>query len=366
MRQISASKLALLLQCPRPFDDATDVEEESAGEAAHYGSAFHEAFENFILDRKTPLAATLEFWGLPSGEGEVRELDAHVLKASKCLSSFIAGDNPWGAKYNIGTTEEHRAWYLRKNAQASRVTGFEPKTHTYELSEYEIGATHDLILNAVGAQIPRRIVVDYKTGQSDFSSPSTMPQMQALAIVNDADAVAILSTPRDAAAIMIAECVEEMNLKAFARDVRVARSRVGSGLLRTGPECRWCHAKDSCPAKVGDLMVRAEALATRTLGKSDALAKGEIDLGKAHMLFQQLEALIKQGKAEIRARVSAGEIVERPDGTTLQFETRYYERLSKKSVLEAMGQKKGNAMLEKLRKAGALSEEPREELRAKK
>ena len=88
------------------------------------------------------------------------------------------------------------------------------------------------------------------------------------------------------------------------------------------------------------------------------------DIGKYHLLFHQLEALSKVGKKEIRTWVEEhpSEVAVRPDGKELTLVRKKYERLSKTSVLEALGKIKGEKELSRLRKLGALTEEEREEL----
>jgi hypothetical protein len=90
--------------------------------------------------------------------------------------------------------------------------------------------------------------------------------------------------------------------------------------------------------------------------------------GKLHLFLAEFDRLAKLGRAELRGFVetakSLGVEVHRPDGKRLALVSRRSERLSKKSILSALGAAEGEKMLTRLREAGALVEVEGEELRA--
>jgi hypothetical protein len=90
--------------------------------------------------------------------------------------------------------------------------------------------------------------------------------------------------------------------------------------------------------------------------------------GKLHLFLAEFERLAKLGRAELRGFVetakSLGIEVHRPDGKRLALVNKKQERLSKKSILSALGVGEGEKLFKRLREAGALVEVEGEELRA--
>jgi hypothetical protein len=82
-------------------------------------------------------------------------------------------------------------------------------------------------------------------------------------------------------------------------------------------------------------------------------------------LKHNFDRLVRLTLNKVRDDVRAGNVYERPDGKHLALQTRMVERLSKKSILEAYGKERGEALLEQLRKDGALVEVEEEMLVAK-
>jgi protein-L-isoaspartate O-methyltransferase len=91
----------------------------------------------------------------------------------------------------------------------------------------------------------------------------------------------------------------------------------------------------------------------------------DISPGEMHLFIQRLERLIEQAKTRIRAEVLSGVVVERPDGKTLVPNQVSKESISKASILRALGPEKGQALLDELREAGALTQISYTEVRAK-
>jgi hypothetical protein len=238
-------------------------------------------------------------------------------------------------------------------------TRFDVETHTYHLAPSQMGGTSDIVLS----NWDQRLVADYKTGEGkDFSNPKT-GQMLTLAIAEDAAEIAIVHSPRAGIPVVYAAPVTTDEKEAHRKKLRIALQKIGDGSLRPGPECKYCPARLGCPAHYEELARKTWAL-VKTLAPLP-VSQIEVDLGRFHQLWPGLERLAKVVREDIRERVKAGEVIERPDGKTLAVNTVTREVLSKTSILEAMGKKRGEKMLESLRQAGAITTTTYEELRAK-
>lgn len=356
--QVTASKTALLLQCPRPFAKDTEVEPSEPGEAAIYGQRFHKMMAGLLQD---------DVSDVPVGVGDY-DIVAHVTSAHRELEEWMKPDgNIFRLNFHVKEVETSRALDLSVSYGGRRPTTLNDPdgAHCYEdLQVYEMGGTADVILEAETSTGIFRVVLDHKTGEHEefYIHPAKNEQMQALAEMWEADAVAILHTPRGSAPVVYAEPVETSR---FRQDLWRANRMVDSGFLRTGSECRYCPARSSCPAKQGELIASTANLVQTTLGVSRLSRAADVDRGKFHMMKGELEKLVKLAVSEMREDVRSGAVIERPDGKVLELVTKNVERLSKKSILEAYGKTRGEEVLQKLRDDGALTEVPQEELRAK-
>lgn len=369
--QATASKTALLLQCPRPFASSVEIEPDRAGDAANYGTAFHEH-----------MACEFDLTRSPGKRGA--DVDAalmtHVKQASQAMRAFIGGQNPWKIKFQVVGVE--LAGGLDFVGNPVKVI-FDPENHTYaydrdRIRPLLIAGSADLILEPVpakkpnGEDIPRRLILDYKTGRHGplFHKPAEMPQMQALAVIFGASHVGIVDTPADGIPQIYCDAVESIDkiiMKLQDADQLVAEGDKNP-LMRTGPECRYCPARHDCPTRSADVVRAGAALAMvsmKSLGDLTATISDTDIAGRFHALRGELAKLEKLALDEIREMVRGGLEVSRPDGKILVLENRTYERLSKASILRAYGPDKGAKVLEGLREKGALVEETREELRAK-
>jgi len=381
--QITASKTALFLQCPRPFSSDVELEGDEPGEAAVYGTRFHKTMAIKLL---TTRGATYTLVN--------EELERHVLAAYDELQAWMQpGGNPWGLQFKVVGVEVSKGLHLEEEDGYEHYFKADPRdatlidadgAHTYE-GEGHIFGTGDVILEAralprkvwraanmygkpeEAGEVPGdifRVVLDHKTGRDHFSEyiyPSKMPQMQTLALLFDAHAVAILHSPADGPTTIYAENIDT---GPFNETFFRALDLVDSGFLRPGPECRFCPARVSCPAKQGELIASTSALVAKAVGGIQARVE-PIEPGRFHQMLGELERLAKMARAELREEVRAGALYERPDGKVLTLVTKEIERLSKKSILEAYGPKEGEKVLERLRMDGALQMVEQEELRAK-
>lgn len=361
--QKSASKTALFLQCPRPFSQETETEHDEPGEAALYGIEFHKEMAELLRGNGPESSMT-------------GDLFVHVNRAySELLLWMTPGGNPFGLAFKVVEVETSRALDLTKSSDGTiRAKLWEQNgAHDYtaadgsSLADHMLAGTADVVLEAESSSGIFRVVLDHKTGEDRINEliyPSKLPQLQALAEMWEADAVAILHAPKDAPVQIYAETIPK-NISRFRHELWGAYRLVDSGFMRPGPECTMCPAKLQCPAKQGELIASTSALVKKTLGSGVIVGNVTVDPGSFHMMLGQLEALQKQARGLLREEVRAGEIIERPDGKVLEIQTVNVERLSKKSILEAYGKTKGEQLLQTLRDDGALSSVEEERLVAK-
>lgn len=347
--QPSASRTDLLLECGRPFAPNTEADSREDSEASEYGTRWHLAMYRRMFggsqDPDVPLAAHVE--------------DAHEL-----LLRWIAGDNPWGIAWTVIGGEQATAGLPLANGYTlSRPTLLDEGSHTYALGAGEIGGTYDLLLEGGG----RRCVLDYKTGNwhaSEFAFPASMGQMRTLAAMTIADTCAILHTPRGTTPVIYAEGLDRADREAHVRRLYSSLGRVGDGTLKPGPHCHFCPAHTSCPTNDGRLLARSESL-MRRFDRQPLSNLLESDPGLLHQLLSDYDKLAKRARSMLRDRVAGGEVIERPDGKTLEMIHKTVESLSKASVVRALGADKAEALLAELRRRGCLEVTEREEMRAK-
>ncbi len=351
--QVTASRVGLLLSCARPFDPAVEHTPTVATEAMRYGSALHEALE---LQTTVDFAALIAKWDLPAECAD--ELRAHAIRTLACLKAWLNKGNPWGAVFKVVSRETHRATNIIR--LQTRECAFEPDAHTYDLRDGEFGGTDDLVVEDSDGV---RVVIDYKSGDwGEFHKPADMPQMMTLALQTEADAVAILHSPRAGVPVMYCDELSREDVQDFHKRLLAAWGRIGDGSLRPGKWCARCPARESCPAKDGELLQRAGAMIQLAV-KSDAM-QAPVDKGQFHMFLQELGRLEKRAKEVLKADVRAGEVIVRPDGKVLVIKEKTSESLSKSSIVAALGKQKGEALIEKLRKQGCVKESIHEELHA--
>src|SRR5882757_8630943 len=228
--QITASKTALLLQCPRPFSKGVEIEPSDPGEAALYGQQFHRYIAALLREEIPELLI-----GEPTPS---LELVQHVHRAYDELQAWMKPDgNPFGLQFEVTEVESSRALELGDGGYARKIVLNDPDgLHEYEdLRVTEMGCTADAILEAPHPEGGIfRVVLDHKTGEYDASSytrPAENEQMQSLALAWGAHAVAILHTPRQSAPVIYSETV---SLDKFQADLWAANRLRESGFLRPG------------------------------------------------------------------------------------------------------------------------------------
>lgn len=358
--QPTASKTTLLLNCARPFEKDVEVAHDEAGEAAQYGTTWHAVMHSYMFPESLgPIPLIPPHY---SGE-EKNALLASVSSSADLLRRWLAGDNPWGEVFRVLSGETSRALRYSPGRRHTRKTSLEREAHTYELRNGEIGGTDDLLVESAG----RRVILDYKTGDyGAFDHPAALDQMLTLALMTGATAAAILHAPRGLPPIIYADDIDPEALREHSRRLRAALARAGDGSMRPGKWCQRCPARLSCPAQDAKLIRSATSLVRRVSADDTPLAsRTPEDLGHFHQMLGELTRLAARAREEIRIRVEAGEVIERPDGKTLVMIERQYERLSKSSIVEALGKQRGEKLLAELRALGVLTSESRAEMHAK-
>ena len=309
--QPSASRSSILLECSFPF--SIEVEPEEAGEPARYGTSFHSLLAWLLLnkgkkegyERQVDLAVVAG--RLPPSSS--RDLPGHARSSYGLLAGWLKGKNPWGRDFLREKLEVEKSYALGlgKKPTVRNIRNPTAEGHVYEdLLPGEISGTADLVLGP--------LVIDHKTGSSEtFDDPSQKPQLKTLALVpflrgEKRPIAGVLHASRRGLPVIHADEVEVGELKKHARTLGEKLSRIGDGSLRPGPWCGRCPAREVCPAQHGDLLKRSSEIVKSSMGVKEFLDgdDGErrimvaADIGRYHLLFHQLEALLQVGRKEIR------------------------------------------------------------------
>jgi hypothetical protein len=381
--QPSASRTSLLLACPRPFDPELEVESSEAGEAAKYGSAFHLALAACLASpAKKPLERSARYAreiNKAATKYDVKstahELAGHVKSSAQVLRN-------WLGREKLEVSEIERSYAVKPYAEGWDVREIPPhdEEHRYAVEPGELPGTVDLI--ARDRNRTRAVVLDHKTGSLDpgFAQPAKLAQMKTLGLIVrpklNAE-VAIFHADRRGLPIVYAEPYETREKDRHAAELHAAFVRIGSGFMRSGPQCTYCPARVGCPARTADLLAESTAALVEGANKlaveplvsgplarvaRAGLATVEERAGVLYELLKCFRALDEAGTAEIRRLVQEGKIIETRDGKVLAIRTEQFETLSKKSVIEALGKVAGEKELKRLRAKGAIREATREKL----
>jgi hypothetical protein len=376
--QPSASRTELLLNCQYPFGREVP-REEGVKEPARYGLAFHELMAHMLTDSKREPPATVFQRVALKWKVDETELIPHVKASFKVLDKWLRGGNPWGVNFRKGDEAVEASFALGDGVGlgATRsIANPTEDTHEYlDLKEGEVAGTIDYLSIPNHFKQPFKVVIDHKTGFGDFSSPEALPQLRTLAAMVDRlpDTPrtpvigAILHADRQGVPTIYAEEFPALIGEYVWQELRKVVAKIGDGSLRPGAHCEYCPARPICPARDGEIirsalemLPRAGALIKR--GADDLVSSR--DLGKLHVLIKEFEKLVIPAKAEIKAAVQAGAMIERPDGKVLVLKTKTIESLSKASIERALGKLKAAKEIERLRKLGCVDVREQEEIHA--
>jgi hypothetical protein len=387
MKQISASKTDILLQCAYSFDPELVCPPREAREGARYGSAAHELMaiarvkDSSKAKRAAARAKAIAVAPAIAAEYRVPDSDkllAHVDEALAYLDSWMGGQNPFKINFSDPKRlEDHEISYaiLPGTMTGRRCQPPRKEDHVYsDLKEGEIGGTIDL-LNQSPAATPRRqrvtLLLDYKTGMDDdgdFSIPSKLAQLRTLALpFRDTCSrliVAVLHMPRFGLPAINADELEADVLLGHGEALVKAIARIGDGSLRPGPACRYCSARAVCPTRPDDralldqaalLLDKAQEKAIRT-SEDKSLTFGE-KMSRLYNVVRLGEDLARRSREEIRVATKAGLLK-----GFFKIQAFDEERLSKQRFIDTYGKAAFERMAAKWRKDGALVKSPVEKL----
>ena len=383
--QPSASWSWLLIECAYSFAQSFDRVE--AGEPARYGSAFHEIAAADLDNRPLlpkAMRGVAERWGVTEHFDELTE---HTALALRTLKGWLQ-KNEFRVQWGLKAGRHVEVAVALDPLKGARFIQGHNKDHVYEdLLETEQPGTLDLAL--AHAKTPL-LVIDHKTGEEDFRHPLDKAQLLSLAaammrITRRKEAiVGALWARRRGLPKVYAEKVKLVELTAYEGRVKKGLAQVGDGSLRPGPWCQRCPARYACPAKDADLLARAGDVLTGLTAAGGALSKQgltandvalvkvppgglsvERRLGHLYDVVRKGEALAERARAEIKAAIIAAEGQLLPvtaDGKYLVVRSFEKESLGKKSIIDAYGKIKGERLIAKLRKDGAINKSRVEQL----
>lgn len=397
--QASASKSALLLACPRPFEVETEPEEPS--EPARYGSAFHQIIAACFRSRHKLFESTSAY---------AREVDKAVKRYDmKAASQELAGHvkssvkflRSWLAREKLEITVIETAYAIGPSKAGSwhvREIGSFDEDHRYKVEYGEVPGTVDLV--ARNSSRTRGLVLDHKTGMqedwynegADFARPVKLAQMRTLGLVTAKAAELRLGTGARTTEVGIFYA-DRMGLPSvyvdpYELDEKLDHSKalyealelIGRRFLRHGGHCQRCPINNACPAYTAQLLSEGtialvkhattfalepiDPKALHVLPDDSPIVGASIEerAGVLYDLIKRFDVLAAAGREEIRRMIKAGAVIETGDGRSLALRTQTFETLSKKSVLEALGPVAGGRELDRLRKKGVIRESTREQI----
>lgn len=347
----SASNTGLFLQCPAPFSSEAVPEKDAPGESARYGSAVHAILAG------VPVETAIARFDVVLHRAEI---EAHVARIQAAESEAFAGFELVGREvsrlYNLDFTTPRPALLNEETHEYTNLDGQPPL-------ENEMGGTADVVyLGEHG-----RVVVDYKTGFGDFSRPASLPQLRTLGLMFEATHAAVIHAPRSAPVTVFIEPFEELFAPKHQAALAMAWARVGSGFYRSGPECKYCPARISCPLQSGEVLrENTQLLHLATGGGNTPLVADSTGMkGALFSFLQRLDPLEKQMRARLRADVEAGEIIYTPKGQLLQLVPKNKTNLSMASIRRALPPAEAEALIKTLDEKGCIERGETVELRAK-
>lgn len=395
--QPSASKTGVFLLCQRPFDAETPTEPDEPGEAALYGSAFHQIIAACLRTgwrgtKKAPLETSAAYSREVDRAAKRYDMqDARAELAGHVKSSVKVLRN-WLTREKLEVVAIERAYAVHPKADGTwktRVIEAHDENHVYDVAPDEMPGTVDLV--ATNDNRKRTVVMDHKTGLFEdwfandesvkFARPTTVAQLRTLGLVGSSlyGEVSIFHADRRGLPMVYSEPYEVSEQQQHAKELHGAFSRLGGGFLRPGEYCKRCPARAGCPAAAAHLLVESAAVLVEAANRvalepidpnalyalpTEPPPEGMIEMraGALYDMLKRFRELEKVAVTELKRLVRAGAVIETRDGKVLKIQTQNYETLSKKSVIEALGKVEGEKELARLRKKGVIREATREML----
>ena len=356
------SKTDLLFACSYPWFKS--VHAETVGERTRFGSAFHEGAEAILRRKRFNAKASAKKWDV-----DVDELRDRVGSTLPVLLKWLRGSNMWGLDFTRGKVSTEVTAALNMAGGPTRLLPGGPgELHDYpETGPDEFPGTADLVSFGVTFDSGKKVllVLDHKSGwnvAADWQprTPAENGQLRSLATAfadlydPDLVIVAFFHAPLEGLPQVMADELTVSDLCQHRTELTKAWRRLGNGWLHPGDWCSYCPAWSTCPTNTTSLTVLQRAGGPLTAQR----------VGAIHAALSEFNRLGDKLRTEIRDWVARNGPAERPDGSTVELVEKMVERLSKSSVLAALGPDKGNAMLDSLRSCGALAEKAQLELRA--
>lgn len=347
----TSSKTALLLQCGWGFGPETaPTEARNSGEAALYGTAYHEG-------------AAVELGGR-----EPADFGAFEVEAKRHLAETMPPLNEWLTAHAYRTDHEivEVPWLYNVRSGWTRRTELDKATHRYRgHGAHDLGGTVDF---ASWRSADRRLLVlDHKTGERDPGDPGEHAQLLSLAVMAAAHfkkpqsvTLVLHWARRGGPAEIRARAVSLGRVERHAHDLEQAFKEIGSGRLRVGPECDFCHARFGCPTRTNALaLFKPEATALSREWTADEAAFVHEKLA----FYRDMASMLNAKAHETIAKHGPGL---RPDGKIVDLVTRPYSNLSLASIRRALPKEEAAALIDELGAKGCIETHDRVELRARK
>lgn len=360
MKQVSASKTALVIQCGRPFWPDVELSQGEVGEKALYGTNFHERAA-IKLGNDAPLSGI-------GGQFDA-EAEAHLEIIWPAFMAWLGGDNPlkidWLQEDGRRIVEQSFAFNtLSPKAGGVRRVMLDIPTHQYQdLQRHEIAGTVDLAIYA-----PRDralLVLDHKTGEWP-GDPAELPQLLTLSLMltralklgqNIRLVHAIHHAPRGlTSSSVVAKSVSPARLQSHAKDLAGAFERITQRTIRQGPECQFCPARHNCPTMTNALVALNAGPGEMTQEKAGAI----------HQALGLYADMAKTLRKQLHDYVAKHGPIERPDGMVARLENRSYSQLSMASIRRNLPPEEADRVIDMLESSGCIEQVEREELRARK
>lgn len=351
MIALTASRLPLLAECALPFSPNVATTDEP-GTAALTGTEFHGFVQADIDGLPTP----------PPVVGADHDAAREMFEAWKRWWPSFRGTLWWHAEIPVAFDLVTRSGrFLPRGEHRDYSTA----------SATEIPGTIDAVAFDPDARIVH--VIDWKTGHPDYLDPADDSKQLAglaLAIAHTdgldvrAVHVVIAHVAPDGVRLDRAR-LEAMDLDAAYEALQERVAAIENAKARPGNHCRFCPARIGCPEterSLASMVEETPASAIASVLRGEELTIEKIAL--ASRALPMLEDLAKKARERLREHArKQGGFIPLGNGKALKLIPIKRENLSKDSINKALGDADAHVLLERLRKAGAITTSTSEQLR---
>jgi hypothetical protein len=345
----TASKLALLEACAFPFRPELDIVEEPVGVGALTGTGLHLLIDAAIEEKPEP--------AIPDGADA--EAVQQMFAMWKAWWATFAGTLWWRAEVPVAIDLE---------TGRGRILPSKGHRDYSDASPTEIPGTADV----VGLDGDMLHVGDWKSGHPDYLEEAitsrqllglVLPLYRSVPGVKRARAFIAHVAP-DGVRIDSA-IFDELDLDAGEAELREQVAAIPTSTPAPGAHCRWCPARALCPESERGLAALVEETPAAALA---AILRGqEITADRAALAARALPLLDELG-GRVRKMLTAeakkrGGSILIGKGRALKVISFPRESISKSSINEALGDVDADAVITRLRDAGAFKQSTVEQLR---